>query len=102
MMPFSDEDLKSPVREIIEKKIAPMLAQDGGSIALLDIISGKVYVQLRGACVGCAASGNTLKYIVDKELKTYIHPEIKIVNVPIGMENKLESLEVIGWANIKW
>lgn len=96
MIPFSDEDLKQPVKDIIEKKIAPMLAQDGGSIALLNIIDGKVYIQLRGACVGCAASGSTLKYVVDKELKAYIHPEIKIVNVPIGMEDKLESLEAIG------
>lgn len=96
MMPFSDEDLKQPVANIIETKIAPMLAKDGGSIALLDIQNGKVFVQLRGACVGCAASGSTLKYIVDKELKTYIHPEIKIVNVPIGMENELDKLEAIG------
>lgn len=37
MMPFSDEDLKLPVSSIIESKIAPMLAQDGGAISLLSI-----------------------------------------------------------------
>lgn len=95
MMPFSDEDLKDPVKNIIENKIAPMLARDGGSIVLLDIKNGHVYVQLQGACVGCVASGSTLKFIVDKELKAYIHPEIKIVNVPMGMENNLGKLEVI-------
>lgn len=92
MMPFSDEDLQAPVSSIIKNKIAPMLARDGGAIELLDIKNAKVFVQLKGACVGCSASGSTLKYIVEKELKATIHPELQIVNVPHGMENKLEEL----------
>ncbi|AXH08977.1 hypothetical protein CP960_04485 [Malaciobacter halophilus] len=92
MMPFSDEDLKLPVSTIIENKVAPMLAQDGGAISLLDIKNGRVFVQLQGACVGCSASGSTLKYVVEKELRAAIHPELEIVNVPQGMENSLEEL----------
>lgn len=92
MMPFSDEDLELPVSSIIESKIAPMLAQDGGAISLISIKDGKIYVQLQGACVGCSASGSTLKYIVEKELKSAIHPDLLIVNVPQGMENSLEEL----------
>ena len=37
MFPFTDEDLQEPVNNIIEKKISPMLARDGGAIELLDI-----------------------------------------------------------------
>ena len=92
MMPFSDEDLRPPVSSIIESRIAPMLARDGGAIALLDIIDGKVFVQLQGACVGCSASGSTLKFIVEKELKAAIHPELQIINVPQGMEDNLQEL----------
>jgi Fe-S cluster biogenesis protein NfuA len=92
MMPFSDEDLLPPVKNIIENKIAPMLAQDGGAISLLNIINGKVYVQLKGACVGCSASGSTLKYVVEKELKAAIHPDLVIQNVEAGMEDRLEEL----------
>ena len=92
MMPFTDEDLLPPVKNIVENKIAPMLAQDGGAITLLNIIDGKIYVQLQGACVGCSASGSTLKYVVEKELKTAIHPDLVIINVPQGMEDKLEEL----------
>lgn len=92
MMPFSDEDLKPAVSSIIKTKVAPMLARDGGAIELLDVIDGKVYVQLQGACVGCSASGSTLKFIVEKELKAAIHPELLIVNVPQGMEDKLQEL----------
>lgn len=86
-MPFSDEDLKEPVSNIITNKIAPMLARDGGAIQLLEIKDGTVYVQLQGACVGCASSGSTLKFIVEKELKSAIHPDLQIVNVPPKIED---------------
>ncbi|AXX85405.1 NifU family protein [Aliarcobacter skirrowii] len=91
MFPFNDEDLLDPVKNIISKKISPMLARDGGAIELLDIKNAKVYIQLQGACVGCSASGSTLKYVVEKELKSAIHPDLKIINVPIGKENYLED-----------
>jgi len=88
-MPFTDEDLQQPVSNIITNKIAPMLARDGGAIELKQIKDGKVYVQLQGACVGCAASGSTLKFIVEKELKEAIHPELEIINVPQGLEEQI-------------
>ncbi len=92
MMPFSDEDLLPPVKNIIDTKVAPMMARDGGAIELIDIKNGKVFVQLKGACVGCAASSGTLKFVVEQELQEAIHPELIIINVPIGMEDKLEEL----------
>ena len=92
MIPFSDEDLQEPVNSILKNKIAPMLARDGGAIELLKIKNARVFVQLKGACIGCSASGSTLKYIVEKELKAAIHPELQIVNVLEGMENSLEEL----------
>lgn len=84
-IPFTDEDLLQPVSNIITNKIAPMLARDGGAIELLEIKDAKIYVQLQGACVGCAASGSTLKFIVEKELRAAIHPELEIINVPAQM-----------------
>lgn len=87
--PFTDEDLQEPVNNIISTKIAPMLAQDGGAIQLLKIKDASVYIQLQGACVGCAASNSTLKFIVEKNLKELIHPDLQIINVPAGMENEI-------------
>jgi len=87
--PFSDEDLQEPVSNIIKTKIAPMLAQDGGAIQLIKIKDASVYIQLQGACVGCAASNSTLKFIVEKNLKELIHPDLQIVNVPAGMEAEI-------------
>ena len=92
MMPFTDEDLQDPISSIIKNKIAPMLARDSGAIELLGIKNARVYVQLKGACVGCSASGSTLKYVVEKELKSAIHPDLQIVNVPQGMEDNFEEL----------
>lgn len=88
-MPFTDEDLLAPVSNIITTKVAPMLAQDGGAIELLQIKDTKIYVQLQGACVGCASSGSTLKFVVEKELRAAIHPELEIINVPKGMEDQI-------------
>ena len=91
MMPFSDEDLKPAVANIINNKVSPMLAQDGGAIELLDVINAKVFIQLQGACVGCGSSSSTLKFVVEKELKAAIHPDLVIVNDPHGMENNLDE-----------
>ncbi|MBN2722269.1 MAG: NifU family protein [Campylobacterales bacterium] len=91
MIPFTDEELEPAVMNVIEK-VRPSIKLDGGDIKLIGIKDGKVYVQLQGACVGCASSGTTLKYGVEKQMKILIHPEISVVNVPIGSEDKWSEL----------
>lgn len=83
MIPFSDEELLKPVQNSLNT-IRPMLQNDGGDIELLKIKNGVVYVQLTGHCHGCAASGQTLKYGVERQLRIDIHPELSVVNIPIG------------------
>jgi len=51
-----------------------------------------VYVQLQGACVGCGSSGTTIKFGVERQMQTLIHPDITVVNVPHGFEDKLDQL----------
>lgn len=91
MVQFTDEELRPAVENVIDK-VRPSIKLDGGDIALIDIRNGVVFVQLRGACVGCASSGTTLKFGVEKQMKALIHPEIVVVNVPFGWEDKLEQL----------
>lgn len=91
MIPFTDEELQPAVENVIEK-VRPSIKLDGGDIKLIDIKNGAVYVQLQGACVGCASSGTTLKYGVEKQLKEMIHPELTVINVPMGWEDKLDQL----------
>jgi Fe-S cluster biogenesis protein NfuA len=91
MIPFSDEELMTPVRNVIEK-VRPSLALDGGDIAFITVKKSNVYVQLKGACIGCSSSGNTLKYGVERQLRMDIHPELCVINVPVGMENDIDNL----------
>jgi len=91
MIPFTDEELEPAVNNVMNK-VRPAIQMDGGDIKLIAIKDGVVYVQLQGACVGCASSGTTLKFGVEKQMKTLIHPEMTVVNVPIGYEDKLEQL----------
>ncbi|CAI6146688.1 MAG: Fe/S biogenesis protein NfuA [uncultured Sulfurimonas sp.] len=91
MIPFSDEELIGPVKVVIDK-VRPSLALDGGDIDFLTVKNGAVYVQLKGACVGCGSSGTTLKYGVERQLRMDIHPEITVINVPLGMENDIDNL----------
>lgn len=86
MLPFSDEELLPVVEQTLEK-VRPMLLNDGGDMKLLNIENGKVFIQFQGACHGCAASGQTLKYGIERQLKIDIHPDIEVINIPIGMEN---------------
>ncbi len=50
MIPFTDEELMNPVKNVIDK-VRPSLALDGGYIEFLTVKNSKVYIQLKGACV---------------------------------------------------
>ncbi|MDA3907576.1 MAG: NifU family protein [Sulfurimonas sp.] len=91
MIPFSDEELMNPVQVAIDK-IRPSLALDGGDIDFITVKNGNVYVQLKGACIGCSSSSSTLKYGVERQLRMDIHPELTVINVPAGMENDIDNL----------
>jgi len=91
LIPFSDEELEPAVMSVIEK-VRPSIKLDGGDITLIAIKEGKVYVQLQGACVGCGSSGTTIKFGVERQMQTLIHPEITVKNVPAGFEDKLDQL----------
>jgi len=91
VLPFSDDELRPIVSDMLDKARV-WIQKDGGDVTLLDIQNGKVFVQLQGACVGCGSSGTTIKFGIEKEMRTFIHPEIIVINVPHGMEQKLDQL----------
>jgi Fe-S cluster biogenesis protein NfuA len=90
-IPFSNEDLKEPVSNVLEE-LRPMLQMDGGDVTLIDIDIPTIFVQLQGGCVGCSSAGATLKYGIEKALKEKIHPDLVVMNVPHGYEDKLDEL----------
>ena len=70
-----DEEAASRIREIIETRVRPAVAQDGGDILFDRFEKGIVYLQMRGACAGCPSSTITLKNGVENLLRYYV-PEI--------------------------
>lgn len=91
MIPFTDEELLPVVEQTLEK-VKPMLALDGGGMKLLGVKNGKVFVQLQGACVGCSASNQTLKYGIERQLRMDIHPELEVINLAEGMEDMMDEI----------
>jgi Fe-S cluster biogenesis protein NfuA len=71
--------LKEEIQKVIEEDIKPRIQMDGGDIRFIDFTEDNiVYIILEGACVGCPASGITLKMGIEKYLKLKF-PEVQAV-----------------------
>ena len=77
---YSKKDLQivEQIKKLIEERVKPAVAQDGGDISFVKFDSGKVFLELRGACSGCPSSTMTLKSGIENMLKYYV-PEVKAV-----------------------
>ena len=72
------DEVEKKIISILETKIRPAVARDGGDIKFKEYKDGKVKVEMQGSCSGCPSSTMTLKRGVENLLKHYI-PEIKEV-----------------------
>ena len=73
-----DADIVAQIRELIETRVRPAVAQDGGDIVYRGFQKGTVYLALQGACSGCPSSAMTLKQGIEGLLKHYV-PEVENV-----------------------
>ena len=74
----SYNEIEKKIINILETKVRPAVARDGGDIKFKEYKNGKVKVELRGSCSGCPSSTLTLKQGVQNLLCHYI-PEVKEV-----------------------
>jgi Fe-S cluster biogenesis protein NfuA len=74
----SDDPIVAKIRELLDHKIRPAVAQDGGDIIFQSFEDGIVYLSLQGSCAGCPSSTMTLKAGVENMLRHYV-PEVKEV-----------------------
>ena len=72
------EDVVAQIKELIETRVRPAVANDGGDIRYRGFRSGVVYLQMQGACSGCPSSTATLKHGIESLLKHYV-PEVSEV-----------------------
>ena len=73
-------EIVEEIRELIETRVRPAVAQDGGDIIFhrFEPDTGIVHLSMRGACAGCPSSTFTLKQGIENMLKTYV-PEVTAV-----------------------
>ena len=71
----ADADIVDQIKELLETRIRPAVAGDGGDIAYRGYRDGVVHLQLQGACDGCPSSTATLKHGIEGLLKHYV-PEV--------------------------
>lgn len=71
----ADADIVAQIRELIETRVRPAVANDGGDITYRGFERGTVYLRMQGACAGCPSSTATLKNGIETLLKHYV-PEV--------------------------
>ena len=72
---ISDDPLVRQICDLLETRIRPAVAQDGGDITFEGFEEGVVYLRMKGACSGCPSSSATLKSGIENMLKYYV-PEV--------------------------
>ena len=71
-----DSDIVVQIKELLDTRVRPAVAQDGGDITFSDYKDGIVFLQMKGACSGCPSSTATLKAGIESMLKHYL-PEVQ-------------------------
>ena len=74
----ADAEVVAQIKELLETRIRPAVANDGGDIAYRGFRDGVVYLSMQGACSGCPSSTATLKQGIEGLLKHYV-PEVSEV-----------------------
>ena len=72
------DKISNKIEKIIDEKVRPAVARDGGDIIFESFDKGVVYLKLKGACSGCPSSTATLKDGIEN-LLTHYFPEVKEV-----------------------
>jgi len=73
-----DADIIGQIKELIETRVRPAVAQDGGDIAYKGYRDGRLYLTMHGACSGCPSSTVTLKRGIESLIRHYV-PEVESV-----------------------
>jgi len=70
-----DDEIVAQIKDLLETRVRPAVAQDGGDIVFQDFRDGVVYLHMQGSCSGCPSSTATLKMGIENLLKHYV-PEV--------------------------
>jgi Fe-S cluster biogenesis protein NfuA len=74
----ADADIIDQIKDLIETRVRPAVANDGGDIVYRGYRDGRLYLAMQGACAGCPSSAVTLKRGIEGLIKHYV-PEVESV-----------------------
>ena len=74
----ADATVVATIKELLETRVRPAVAQDGGDITFRGFRDGKVFLNMKGACSGCPSSTATLQHGIQNLLRHFV-PEVREV-----------------------
>jgi Fe-S cluster biogenesis protein NfuA len=74
----ADTEIVVTIKELLESRVRPAVAQDGGDITFKGFRDGTVFLAMKGACAGCPSSTATLKHGIQNLLRHFV-PEVQTV-----------------------
>src|SRR5690606_12983090 len=74
----ADEEIVLTIKELLDTRVRPAVAQDGGDITFRGFQNGTVFLYMKGACAGCPSSTATLKHGIQNLLRHFV-PEVRHV-----------------------
>ena len=78
-----DAEIVGQIKELLDTRVRPAVAQDGGDITFHGFDRGVVYLHMQGACAGCPSSTLTLKMGIENLLRHYIPEVVEVRPVAI-------------------
>lgn len=86
-----DDEIVKQIKELIDSRVRPAVAEDGGDIVFRGFEEGIVKLELYGSCSGCPSSTMTLKSGIENMLKHYV-PEVIAVEAINGLPDEVMDL----------
>jgi len=77
-----DEEIVAQIKDLLDTRVRPAVAQDGGDIIFRGFEEGVVYLHMQGSCSGCPSSTATLKMGIENMLKHYVPEVVAVEAVP--------------------
>jgi Fe-S cluster biogenesis protein NfuA len=79
---IEDEEIVAQIKDLLDTRVRPAVAQDGGDIIFRGFEEGVVYLHMQGSCSGCPSSTATLKMGIENMLKHYVPEVVAVEAVP--------------------
>jgi Fe-S cluster biogenesis protein NfuA len=76
-----EDEIVAQIKELLETRVRPAVAMDGGDIIFHDYADGVVYLTMQGSCSGCPSSTATLKAGIENMLRHYIPQVVEVRQV---------------------